>query len=134
MGGIQESKGSMADELMYIPNFDTQNCPFCRLQLVVVIIKVGKLVLTILFCSSNDIITHLFFCKGDRENLPAGVIAAPPVMQMPKPEAKIIEPEQNKPQMALQAITLSQLQQVSSCFILFHLMFVCLSVCIKRSR
>ena len=25
----------MADKLMYIPNADTQNYPFCRLQLVV---------------------------------------------------------------------------------------------------
>ena len=25
----------MADKLMYIANDDTQNCPFCRLQLVV---------------------------------------------------------------------------------------------------
>ena len=56
--------------------------------------------------------------------MPAGVIAAPPVMQMPKPEAKIIEPEQNKPQMALQAITLSQLQQVSSKF--YSLQFIIL--------
>ena len=25
----------MADKLMYIPNYDTHNYPFCRLQLVV---------------------------------------------------------------------------------------------------
>ena len=26
---------AMADKLMYIPNDDKQNCPFCRIQLVV---------------------------------------------------------------------------------------------------
>ena len=31
----QGSKGIMADILMYKPNRDTQNYPFCRLKLVV---------------------------------------------------------------------------------------------------
>ena len=29
----------MADKFMYIPNDDTQNYPFCRLQLVIKILK-----------------------------------------------------------------------------------------------
>ena len=32
--GIQRDK-PMADKLVYIPNDDTQNFPFCRLKLVV---------------------------------------------------------------------------------------------------
>ena len=36
MRNFQESKefNTIADRLMYIPNDDTHNCPFCRLQLV----------------------------------------------------------------------------------------------------
>ena len=33
----------MTDELMYIPNVETQNCPFFRLQLVVVKTFVNQL-------------------------------------------------------------------------------------------
>ena len=34
MTGIQREK-TITDKLMYIPNDDTQNYPFCKLQLVV---------------------------------------------------------------------------------------------------
>ena len=33
--GFRKPKKTMVDKLMYIPNQDTQNYPFCRLQLVI---------------------------------------------------------------------------------------------------